>query len=332
MDAKITKKRLNIFLSYDWIKIVLLVVAAIVLWSLIFTTSATRVTPAQNFTIFNYMGTSATSRFNSYPDILRQKEVFSYDILEVTATDVTTGEKYGDTLLQTRVSTGDGDAIFAANVSDGVTTEYEDDKGEKFKPTYLEQFLYGYYGTAASFGEGGYIDQMTEYLNGYYHGDYRTGELDKDKVLSDFHTRIKSLKDKRFKTDAKLKKGEEAELARIEGYRRDLLDFLSYLDEGYIALQETTLYMQDANGNKVTKTDYFSINLCPTDDMEKLKEDVYYRTEATDENGATQSVATARDVNIVLMNVSESKYDYNRWEGLSFVNYLVQTHSKSLNA
>ena len=60
MDAKITKKRLNLFLSYEWIKVVALIVGVIVLWSLIFTTTATRITPAQQFTIFNYMGTNAT--------------------------------------------------------------------------------------------------------------------------------------------------------------------------------------------------------------------------------------------------------------------------------
>ena len=76
MDAKITKKRLNILLSYDWIKIILVAVAMIVLWSLVFTMTATRVTNAQNFTIFNYTGTSATSRFNSYATTLKEKDVF----------------------------------------------------------------------------------------------------------------------------------------------------------------------------------------------------------------------------------------------------------------
>ena len=78
MDAKITKKRLNILLSYDWIKIILVAVAMIVLWSLVFTMTATRVTNAQNFTIFNYTGTSANSRFNSYSSTLKEKGVFSY--------------------------------------------------------------------------------------------------------------------------------------------------------------------------------------------------------------------------------------------------------------
>ena len=146
MDAKITKKRLNIFLSYDWIKILLAAVAAILVWSLIFTTAATRVTQAQNFTIFvhcghdlieifNYTGTKGTSRFNSYSTLLREKNVFSYDILEISSTDITTGEQYSETLLQTRVSTGEGDALFAANINEGVTTKYKDDQGNEFAPT-----------------------------------------------------------------------------------------------------------------------------------------------------------------------------------------------------
>lgn len=66
MDAKITKKRLNILLSYDWIKIILVAVAMIVLWSLVFTMTATRVTNAQNFTIFNYTGRARTADLTLY--------------------------------------------------------------------------------------------------------------------------------------------------------------------------------------------------------------------------------------------------------------------------
>ena len=54
MDAKITKQRLGRLLSYDWIKIIALAVAAIVVWSLIFTMTATRITAAQQFSVFNY--------------------------------------------------------------------------------------------------------------------------------------------------------------------------------------------------------------------------------------------------------------------------------------
>ena len=220
MDAKITKKRLNIFLSYDWIKILLAAVAAILVWSLIFTTAATRVTQAQNFTIFNYTGTKGTSRFNSYSTLLREKNVFSYDILEISSTDITTGEQYSETLLQTRVSTGEGDALFAANINEGVTTKYKDDQGNEFAPTYLEQFLYGYSAAAATFGEGGYLDQMADYLNGYYQGDYKTHTIDEQKVETDFRARIKRLNDKRLKRSRRSARDSNRKYSALKAIKR----------------------------------------------------------------------------------------------------------------
>lgn len=331
MDAKITKKRLNIFLSYDWIKIILTAVAAIVLWSLIFTTTATRVTQAQNFTIFNYTGTKVTSRFSSYSDLLREKNVFSYDILEISSTDITTSEQYSETILQTRISTNEGDALFAANVNEDVTTKYQDDQGNEFTPTYLEQFLHNYYYTAATFGEGGYLDQMAEYLNGYYHGDYTSNAIDEEKAEADFRARIKRLNDKRFKKESQIREGLVQEIERIESYKKALTSFLSYLEKGYVSLQETTLYMQDSNGNSVVKTDYYSINLCPDERMENLKKDVCYYKTITDEEGE-KKVSTAENICLVLLDIAEEKYSYSRFEGLSFVNYLIETHCSELNA
>ncbi len=46
MDAKITKKRLGAMLSYDWLKIVGVAAAIIVVWMLIFQMTATRIMPS----------------------------------------------------------------------------------------------------------------------------------------------------------------------------------------------------------------------------------------------------------------------------------------------
>ena len=54
MDAKITKQRLGGMLSYDWFKIVAVAAAVILGWSLVLTMTATRITPAQQFTVFNH--------------------------------------------------------------------------------------------------------------------------------------------------------------------------------------------------------------------------------------------------------------------------------------
>ena len=52
MDARITKKRVGHMLSYDWIKIIAIAAAAIVLWSLLFTMTATRATVGQTFYLY----------------------------------------------------------------------------------------------------------------------------------------------------------------------------------------------------------------------------------------------------------------------------------------
>lgn len=336
MDAKITKKRLNILLSYDWIKIILTAVAVILVWSLLFTMTATRVTQAQAFTIFNYTGTSAGKHFSAYADLAGNGKVFSYDILEVTPTDITISSEYSETLLQTRISTGEGDALFAANVNEGVETEYSRPDGTTFHPTYLEQFLYGYFSAAENLGNGdgtgGYFEDMAEYLNVYYRGDYAAGVADEEKIEADFLDRIDRLNDKRFKTSAEKRAGFEQEKERLEGQRQALISFLDYLDKGYVELQQTTLYLQDASGNAVERTGYFSINLCPNEDtMGNLKNDVYYtRTVTNEETGTETRVSTAEDVCLVLLNLAEDRYQYARFEGLRFVNYLIETYCTEL--
>ena len=49
MDIKITKGRFSNLLSYDFIKIILAIVAAVMVWVLLFTTCATRATVGEQF-------------------------------------------------------------------------------------------------------------------------------------------------------------------------------------------------------------------------------------------------------------------------------------------
>ena len=66
MDAKITKKRLSEMLQYDWIKILGVIVAAIIVWELIFTMTAVRVSNGQNFKIYYYPTLSANGATELY--------------------------------------------------------------------------------------------------------------------------------------------------------------------------------------------------------------------------------------------------------------------------
>ena len=81
MDAKITKERLGLLLSYDWIKIACICIAAVAAWLLLFTSTATRPTRGQAFELYTYPGAS----LQVAPDLAKwQSEgALSFDVLEV---------------------------------------------------------------------------------------------------------------------------------------------------------------------------------------------------------------------------------------------------------
>ena len=110
MDAKITKSRLGLLLSYDWIKIIGICVAAVLVWTLLFTTLATRATSGQIFEIYAYAGVRAYFDQLGTLDGLHRKGALSRDVLEFTSTSLTSD--YGDTILQAHTSAGQGDVIF----------------------------------------------------------------------------------------------------------------------------------------------------------------------------------------------------------------------------
>ena len=130
MDARITKKRLGQMLSYDWIKIIACVVAGIVLWSLIFTTTATRLNPAQTFTVYAYMGTAPADKFSAkISSRTALAEKFSYDVIETSVVDLTAAGDQAYTLLEARSGVQEGNAAFVSSMEIS-GAKYKNDQGE----------------------------------------------------------------------------------------------------------------------------------------------------------------------------------------------------------
>ncbi len=326
MDAKITKKRLSHMLSYDWLKIVGACAAAIVVWMLVFTMTATRITPAQQFTVMNYTGnTSLGTKFQDSYERAFKNGVFSYEVLEINNTDLTVSEEYVSTILEARLSVNEGDIIFVADAPD-LDSSYEED-GETKYYTYFEEFVGAwYYKLARLDGENGYFANMEAYLNTYYNGDYRSGELNKELVESAFRARVKENKDKRYKNETQLQVGLNGEYERFEKYRTALINFYEYLNKGYVSFTSVTL--KNANGEEVV-FDY-GINLCPTESMSGLKELVAYVEKIQDENGVTKTNTTAKNMNVCLFDLEvEPGFEY---EGLLYVNYLIESYCTELQA
>jgi hypothetical protein len=329
MDAKITKERLSRMLSYDWLKIVGAAVAAIILWTLVFTVSATRITPSQKFTAISYFGNVSTmnTKLNKSLSDAYSKDVFSYEVLEIGEVDVGGNKEYGSTLMETRMATSEGDVIFTSMLT-AKDYGFEQD-GETVYDTYLQRLLRTYGYTLMNLDpedEDGFFKSMERYVNHYYGGDYKTGVIDKTVVRTDFMARIEKNKDKRFKWSAEIEQGVKDEVERIEKYRNALVEFYGYLDSGLVKFEKTVVpdYDNQRKDGKPLWEGIYSINLCPDrEKMPKLKDTVAYLETVTDENGEQQEMLSADNMNVAIINFDdvESGFEY---ESLLYINYIIR--------
>ncbi|MBO5736750.1 MAG: hypothetical protein J6S04_02970 [Clostridia bacterium] len=329
MDAKITKERLSRMLSYDWLKIVGAAVAAILVWSLVFTVSATRITPAQQFTAINYFGNvgAMNTKFSETMNSAYNNGVFSYEVIELTEVDVGGNAEYGSTLMETRVATSEGDVVFVPNIiNEEISYELN---GEKVYDTYV-QTLVRHYGYALMNlnpeKEDGFFKSMERYVNHYYDGDYKNGTLDETVVRKDFLARIEKNKDKRFKKSADIEKGVKDEVVRIQKYRDALVEFYGYIDSGLVQFETTTVldYETYAKDGTMFYNDIYTINLCPNSDtMPKLKDVVAYMQTVESEEGETQNLLCADNMHVALMKFDDVEEGF-QYESLLYVNYVIR--------
>ncbi|MBQ3505223.1 MAG: hypothetical protein IJA89_00440 [Clostridia bacterium] len=337
MDAKITKKRLARMLSYDWMKIVGVAAAFILVWVLIFTMTATRITPAQQFTVFNYYANAGlTDKFYSLYSNTFSDGTFSYEVIEINQNDLaTSGEENAYTLMESRFATDEGDVMFVPHIGDEDYAEKDDVTGETvYEYTYAEVFfnrwypyVYELYAVDETTGElvGGYFYDMEQFLTEYFGENWETGELDKAKAERDFRARVKENKDKRFKKDAEIAQGVLDEYERLEKYRAALNEFYGYLESGVVEFTSLELYDED---DEVLRSGNYALNICPDEEGSgsTLSDYIYYRTsvEVLDEDGetTTENKNSAQDMQAIFLRMKgvEDSFEY---ETLLFVNALI---------
>jgi len=325
MDAKITKKRLTHLLSYDWIKIVGFAVAAIIVWSLIFTMTATRMRPSQQFTVFNHQAnTTFTDKFtNEYYKTLN-KGVYSYEVIELNTNDLAANAEYAHTLFEARLSTDEGDIMFIPNVPDESSKKVENGQ-TIYKYNQLQTFMRGY--ARFVYDVDAYLNGLEGYLNGFYDNGYETGTLNKEKVETAFRTRARANKDKRFKKEAEIKKGIEQDIVRIQKYRDALVRFYELIDGGYIEYTQVSLtkeeYGIDLSGN-------YALNICPNEEKaEGIKERVCYATKTVDENGKESTLLTAENMNVMFFKTSGVENGFQYEALLYLVNFVDNCLTKT---
>ena len=142
MDARITKQRLGNLISYDWLKMLVTIVCFVLVLVLLFTMTATRPRNTQEYGVYAYTDLSTTSSFSNLGETLLERDVFSYDILAVSAEGFS-GNNYASATYSARRAAGQGTVMLLTD-----NRVYQtDENGEPVVET--ESQLYSFTGGVA---------------------------------------------------------------------------------------------------------------------------------------------------------------------------------------
>lgn len=307
MDARITKERLSNLLSYDWLKILAAVAAAVLVLSVLFTSLATRPTLAQSYEIFGYTDLSYGSDYAELGDRLENKKAFSYDILTVTVESFGTSS-YGSTVYAARRMAGQGDAMFISDYEVYGTNE-ETGEEELTKASELKTFIETY--SESVLDTQVFLSDAANYLDGFFGGDWETGELDEEAVAKAFTARNDS--DKRFKTEASKLAGIEQEKERVLKLRDDLKAVNDALARGVIS----HTVIEGAGTDGADKACAFRVGGAQ---MRGLTDLFYYEA---DKDGTT--VRSSETLSLMLFDNGNASGDLV-YDTLSFLHYLLDTY------
>lgn len=296
MDARITKSRLSNLLSYDWIKILVAIVVAVLGLVAFFTTIKTRPGRIHTFTVYGYAGIySGTFANQAERDLL--EGVLSYDILKADFESFGEDE-YSDVAYAARRSSGTGNVMF--------TTTNPGEGGES-----VLQNVAGGELTEIALDVEQYLSDCEQYLIRFFGENWRTAEVDVAEAKQCFLKR--NGKDNRYRFSAeKREQGVKDECARLEKLREDYLAVLESFQDGTLEYSE----VKDESGN-LRKNGISLKNLAGVNRL------FYYYEEES------KAVSTANLCMILFRNdndagVAASKVENDlRYECISFIRYLV---------
>ena len=203
MDNRITKTRLSNLLSYDWLKIIAIIVAIVLVWSLAFTIGAPRASVGQTFGLFTYADFGVAESEGELLSDAKENGAFSYDVLDFGTRSLT--EDYFGTIMSAANSVREGDIM--------ITSDFPEAR-DKHKSR-MRTFVDGYYSVVYDFDS--LISDAKDYAlsHGVVESDGKFA-IDEQVVESVFSARME--KDPRFrnKKSQKYLGGVKSESERIK--------------------------------------------------------------------------------------------------------------------
>lgn len=339
MDIKITKKRFGNLISYDLIKIIIAIVAAIAVWVLLFTTCATRATVGEQFYFVIFDGVSFKENY-PYEMIgkLKNENKLSYDVLETSVSAVTAAGNYSALyMLSLKSTTKEGDVI----IFNGKREEVKNEDGtvKKDENGVTETKVNE---TAQSVVNNSYLTSFDEYLASakkYLDRFLTNGEVD-EKAVEDYFlsVRVKQAGNykKTYRTAEQKAQGVKNEIERIKTLRSNYLTVVEAIAKADADGVDLYWYCDFAPSEEYKKErvpygiDLYKLNQKAMETENSGKEklsDIWYFWEYTEnEKGDKEPVRRSDGLVLSVFNFEKDQPDLN-YESLAVIADAIKTFS-----
>ena len=326
MDSKITKRRLSIALSYDWIKIVAIIVAISFFWMLAYTVGAPRASTGQQFQYFICKDFNAVD-CDALLAEMSDNGVFSYDILDLSSRTMDV-DNFG-TIMSTISGASEGDVM--------IISDYEADRKEN--KSRFRSFIDTYGG--GLFDVDSIISSAKNYCQskGFVYFDENGSACLNSKKISDYFA-VRMRKDPRFRDENshRYQQGIADEINRIKliwnnaNMLAQCLNAHPDMRVQYVRGEQNYLNNEKDEELKAfyekQELKTWGINLgALTDGANKITE--IYAKNVFDENGNLIDV-TANGIVFCFFSYIDEQPDLV-YESIQCVNYLIKNYSNFLD-
>ena len=321
MDNKLTKRRLSDFLAYEWIMMIIVAIAAIIVLELVYSVAATRLSTGQQFKY--YLDEDIYSYdYNDKSIYNLLGETFSYDVLSVESENLTSSYN----VLSVRLSVQEGDAIFTSSA---------EKEGEKVRAKEIIDNFPVYDMISLAESAKAYLQQFIDADGSVYNET----DYNEEYIRRYFDIRMKG--DNRFRTEEEKEEGRKSEIERIKSLFKEVKDFETVLSCGEEKglFYKYTKYEQTHNANPDDENYKAAYEQQVNEDKENL---IYgfnmaaltHAPERTDKKNVSDYLKiadTQSAENVVLVFFDFGKYQEDlQYECISFFNTLVREFSDIL--
>ncbi len=307
MNNKITSQRFKNFISYDFWKMVAVVVAVIVVFGILLTITSPRPSYGQEFTLLVDSAISVNNEGKTLLQDVDNRSVddygFSYDILRTKTLYITTNGDYSPSYFMNIYEKAHNDDVFICA---------DADENSLYK-SYLNEF----YGVELV----KYVDQALTFANEFYD---QNGELNVDKVTTYFAK--ERGKDARFRKDTDYFNGVNQECLRITAVKENATK-LKYIFENYDILYK---FEQLKSLDLVVEEGYYAIDFSKLNNYKRADKKLENAFSRIKDVGDGEYENTLENVLLMVGNNFQASNDLH-YEGLAVINYIIKTYTTLLD-